>query len=208
MKRTGIQRILFFLLILPGVSVFAQTQMGLKLAPVVVSNRVTNDIQSVDDDGSAFKFSVGLVVDKPISDSYFLSSGLIYIPKRASFRTDSATSEEYTLQYLQIPITLKLFANEVAPDMKPYFQIGTGLEIKVFDEADEPDYEVIEQFNPIDFSVILGAGIEYRAGINTTLFGGISYQRGLVNTVNETIAGADDLQIRNTVFSFDFGVKF
>ena len=208
MKRTSIRIIFLFTFIISGTLASAQTQLGLKLAPVVASNRVTNEAQSVDNDGSAFKFSVGLVVDKPLSDSYFLSSGLIYVPKRAAFRTDSATSEEYTIQYLQIPITLKLFANEVAPDIKPYFQIGAGLEFKVFDEPAEPDYVVVEKFNPVDFSVLLGAGVEYRAGINTTLFTGISYQRGLANAVNETIAGADDLQIRNTIFSIDFGVKF
>lgn len=208
MKRSSIKRILFFVFIISGCTLAAQTQLGMKLAPVVVSNRATNEAQSVENDGSALKFSIGLVVDKPISDSYFLSSGLIYVPKRLAFRTDSATSEEYTVQYLQIPLSLKLFANEVAPDIKPYFQIGAGLEIKVFDEPTDPDYVVVEKFNPIDFSVLIGAGVEYRAGINTTLFAGISYHRGLVNAVNETIAGADDLQLRNTVFSIDFGVKF
>lgn len=208
-KRTSIKRILFFLFIISGAAVSAQTQLGLKLAPVVVSNRVTNEAQSVENDGSALKFSVGLIVDKPLSDSYFLSSGLVYIPKTAAFRnTVLDSTESYTVQYLQIPVTLKLFANEVAPDLKPYLQIGIGLEIKVFDEKEEPDFDAITKFNPIDFSVILGAGVEYRAGINTSLFGGISYQRGLVNAVNETVAGADDLQIRNTVFSVDFGVKF
>lgn len=210
MKRTRIQRIFFFVFIISGMAATAQTQLGLKLAPVIASNRVTNDAQTVDNDGSAFKFSVGLVVDKPLSDSYFLSSGLIYVPKQAALRTDTAYTEEYTLQYLQIPLTLKLFTNEIAPDFKAYFQVGGGLEIKVFDEESDPDHFVVQKFNPIDFSVILGTGIEYRAGINTTLFGGISYQRGLVNTVNETASeiSAEDLQIRNTVFSIDLGVKF
>ena len=154
------------------------------------------------------KLSVGLVVDKPLTDAYYLSSGLIYMPKRVAFRTDSATSEEYTVQYLQIPATLKLFTNEVAPDIKVYFQVGTALEFRVFDEPKDPANQVIRKFNPVDFLVILGSGIEYRAGINTIIFGGISYQRGLANTVSETIGGAEDLQIRNTIVSFDLGVKF
>ncbi len=202
------KRIFFLLLIISSVSGSAQTKLGLKLAPVIASNRATNDAQTVDNDGSSLKLSVGLVVDKPLSESYFLSTGLIYVPKKAAFRTDSATAEEYTLQYLQIPATLKLFTNEVAPDIKVFFQVGGAMEIKVFDEAENPDFDTITKFNPADFSVILGSGIEYRAGINTTIFGGISYQRGLANTVNETIAGAEDLQIRNTIVSIDLGVKF
>ena len=202
------KRILFCITLLCSITLSAQTKLGLKLAPVIASNRVTNDAQDVDDDGSALKLSVGLVVDKPLSEAYFLSTGLIYVPKQSAFRTDSATSEEYTLQYLQIPVTLKLFTNEVAPDFKVFFQVGGAIELKVFDEPKQPDFEVIEKFNPADFSVILGSGVEYRAGINTTIFAGISYQRGLSNTVSETIAGADDLQIRNTIVSIDLGVKF
>ena len=170
------KRILFCIAILSCIALSAQTKLGLKLSPVIASNRVTNDAQNVDNDGSALKLSVGLVVDKPLSDAYFLSTGLVYVPKRAAFRAAADSTEEYTLQYLQIPVTLKLFTNEIAPDIKVYFQVGGALELKVFDEPKEPSYEVIDKFNPADFSVILGSGVEYRAGINTTIFAGISYQ--------------------------------
>ena len=210
------RQILLFFFCCSFTITFAQTQLGLKLAPVVASNRAINDAQSVEKDGSAFKLSIGLVVDQPLSDSYFLSSGLIYIPKRVAFRTqDNSIQEEYTLQYLQIPATLKLFTNEIAPDMKVYFQIGGGIEIKVFDKPADPDYVAIRKFNPLDLSVILGTGVEYRAGINTTIFGGISYQRGLANAVKATESDAgvlateyQDMQLRNTVVSIDLGVKF
>ena len=202
------KRILFCVAIISTTVLSAQTKLGLKLSPVIASNRVTNDAQNVDNDGSALKLSVGLVVDKPISESYYLSTGLIYMPKRAAFRASADSTENYTLQYLQIPVTLKLFTNEVAPDLKVYFQVGGALEFKVFDEPKEPSFVVVDKFNPVDFSVILGSGVEYRAGINTTIFAGISYQRGLSNVVSEAIAGAEDLQIRNTIVSIDLGVKF
>ncbi|MEM9338588.1 MAG: porin family protein [Bacteroidota bacterium] len=199
---------LFSSLILLSLSIFGQTKLGLKLAPVVASNRVTNDAQNFDKDGSALKLSVGLVVDKPLSDSYFLSTGVTYLPKQVAFKNDTL-AESYKSQYLQIPVSLKLFTNEVAPDFKVYFQVGTGVEIKVFDEPEEADFVLVESLNPIDFSVILGAGVEFRAGLSTTLFGGISYQRGLVNAINDTtVPGTDDLQVRNTIVSIDLGVKF
>ena len=109
---------------------------------------------------------------------------------------------------MQIPVTLKLFTNEIAPDFKAYLRIGSGLEIKVFDEPKDPAYITIEKFNPMDIPVILGAGVEFRAGINTMLFGGFSYQRGSVDVVNEAATGAEDLQLRNTIFSIDPGLKF
>ena len=187
----------------------AQVKLGLKLAPVVTANRAKNDAKTVENDGSKMKFSIGLIADKPLSETYFLSSGLIYLPKRMAFQNaDGTIEDEYKLQYLQIPVTLKLFTNEIAPDLKGYLQVGSALEIMVFNE-DLDTNSTIEKFTPIDIPVILGAGIEFRAGINTTLFGGFSYQRGLVNAVNEAaVAEVEGLQLRSTVFSIDLGVKF
>lgn len=196
-----------FLILCSGA--MAQIKLGLKLAPVVAANRAKNDAQTVENDGSKMKFSVGLIADKTLSDTYFLSSGLIYLPKRVAFRDATGTiEEEYKLQYLQIPATLKLFTNEIAPDLKGFLQIGSALEILVFNEEEDPSYTTVEKFTPIDIPVILGAGIEFRAGINTTIFGGFSYQRGLVNVVNGAEDGFGDLQLRNTVLSIDLGVKF
>lgn len=188
----------------------AQTKLGLKLAPIASSNRATNDSLSVESNGSKMNISIGLIVDKALTDTYYLSTGLVYIPKRVAFGySDPAIEdEEYNLQYLQIPISLKLFTNEVAPDLKVFFQVGTGLEFKVFEERADPSHFIVEKFNAIDLSVLLGSGIEYRAGINTTLFGGFSYQRGLTNVVAEPATLYEDLQLRSTIFSIDLGVKF
>jgi len=203
------KRFIFSLLIFASLGGMAQIKLGLKLAPVIAANRAKNDAQNVENDGSKMKFSIGLIADKTLSETYFLSTGLIYLPKRVAFKDATGTiEEEYRLQYLQIPATLKLFTNELAPDLKGYLQVGGALEIMVFNEEEDPAFTTVEKFTPIDIPVILGAGVEYRAGINTTLFGGFSYQRGLVNAVNEAADGAEDLQLRNTIFSIDLGVKF
>lgn len=204
------KKILFSLLILFSGMTMAQTKLGLKVAPVASSNRATNDAQDVESDGSKMKVSIGLIVDKPLTETYYFSTGLVYIPKRVAFRFSDPTieDEEYNLQYLQIPLSLKLFTNEIAPDIKMFFQVGAGLEFKVYEEKQDPDYFIVNEFNAMDLSVILGSGVEYRAGINTTLFGGISYQRGLTNVLGEPAVGFEDLQLRSTILSIDLGVKF
>ena len=204
------KKFLLLTLVLLSIGTSAQVKLGLKVAPIFISNRVSNDAQTADHDGSVAKFSIGLTVDNPFADTYLLSSGLVYVPKRVAFRDqDLGVMEEYNVQYLQIPLTVKLFTNEVAPDMKVYFQVGGGLEFKVFDEALDPTYNLVESFNPVDIPVILGMGVEYRAGLSTTLYGGITYQRGLTNSLNQvTNPSVEDLMVRNTVLSIDFGVKF
>ncbi|MEQ9230289.1 MAG: porin family protein [Cyclobacteriaceae bacterium] len=196
-------------------------KLGIKVAPVFGNSRIQLDDPdvTVENDGAAFKLSLGLIVDKSFGDNYMLSTGLIYIPKEIGLAINPEASstqtwnstETYKLQYLQIPATVKLFTNEIQPDVKVYFQLGMALEIKVFEEADpeltEP--EVIAQFQPMNIPVILGTGIEYRAGLNTVLFGGISYQRGLINIVKDTnYTFAEDFALRSTLVSIDIGIKF
>lgn len=214
-----------FLLILLSFPTFSQIKLGLKFSPVIASSRIEFDSDSLDveNDGAALRFALGLSVDKQLTETYFLSSGLFIVPKRVGItvRPDAGgngISEEYYLQYLQIPITLKLFTNEIKPDLSIYFQVGGALEFKVNDRPADEDFDLFDEaFKPIDGNAMIGAGAEYRAGINTILYVGFTYQRGLFNSINETDVdytnlnapgSLDGLIIRNNVFMIDLGVKF
>lgn len=195
-------------------------KLGIKVAPVIHSTRVfLDDSVQITNDGSNTKLSFGLIADKYITDSYVLSTGLIYIPKEvrigiapnAGNPTTFNSTESYKLQYLQIPLSLKLFTNEIKPDFKAYFQIGMALEIKVYEEPDLTlaQQEVIADFQPLSIPVVLGAGVEYNMGINTIGFAAVSYHRGLTNIVKTTnVTFAEELEIRSTILSIDVGVKF
>ena len=178
----------------------AQTKIGLKFSPLLSASRTdlryentVNDTLNIEPSGLFGRLSLGLVVDYSISDTYYFSTGVSFLPKKVGVDITGEDggfyanpSEEYNLQYLQIPVTLKLFTNEVAPDLSIFFQVGAGAEIRVFEEPVEDNYSLISEFRPFDASVILGGGVEYRAGINTILFVDMSYQRGLLNIVKST----------------------
>lgn len=197
-------------------------KLGIKLAPTFGSTRIVLDDPDVtiDNDGASMKMTFGLVVDKELAENYVFSTGLMYIPKKVGISLNPSNayagaplnaSEEYKLQYLQLPATLKLFTNEVSPDMRVYFQLGMALEIKLYEEADPElvEQESIDAFQTFNIPLIMGAGMEYRAGVSTVLFGGISYQRGLTNIVKNTnVNFADELFIKSTLISIDLGVKF
>ena len=195
-------------------------RLGIKIAPTFGNTRVLLDDpdNKVENDGSSLKLSVGLVVDNEFGNAYIFSSGLIYLPKTVGISAAGTeqtfnSTESYKLQYLQIPATVKLFTNEIQPDVKIYFQLGMALELKVYEEADPglTDPELITQFSPFNIPVILGTGFEYRAGVNTVVFAGVSYQRGLTNvvgTMNNNYTLADDISIRTTTLSIDAGIKF
>ena len=200
--------------------VFSQVKLGLKFSPVIANSRIefSSDSLNVENDGSSFRFALGLVADKQLTETYFLSTGLFVVPKRVGISVSpdaggTQIKEEYFLQYLQIPISLKLFTNEIKPDLSIYFQVGGAFEIKLNDRPAEDDYAngyLDEEFKGVDGNAMIGIGTEYRAGINTILFAGFTYQRGLFNSLKGTGPAAfnSDLVIRNNVFMIDLGVKF
>jgi hypothetical protein len=210
--------LLFLSFILVGaLACLSQTKLGLKFSPLFSSHKISlkSDQLEVFQGKTATRMSIGLIVDHPFTDTYFLSSGLIYLPKRVSINLeeeDGGTAptnpfESYDLNYLQIPLSLKLFTNEIAPDISLFFQVGLILEFKIFDQALNEDYEFISKFNFFDTAAIIGTGIEYRLGINTIFFTGISLQKGLINIINRTNPEYP-LVIRNQIVSIDVGMKF
>lgn len=200
----------------------AQSKLGLKFSPSVSTTRVSlvDSLYDVAAESSAFKFSLGLIYDHEITDTYFFSTGLIFVPKQIAFNVTEEpdqptanypknTVEQYRLNYLQIPISLKLYTNEVQPDMRVFFQVGLAPEIRVFSEPVQEDFDLISKFRAFDTSILFGGGVEYRAGINTNLFASITYQRGLINTVKTTTFDFQEkLYLRSTIVSLDMGIKF
>lgn len=195
----------------------AQAKLGLKFSPAIASNRISNGSDSLDFEtyNNAIRFMGGLTADFFFTDSYAFSTGLLYVPKRVAFRglaEDTQGSalfeEEYRVHYLQIPLSLKLLTNEIQPDTKLYFQIGGAAEVKIFDEPFDEQYDFVESFFIIDANVLLSAGVEYAIGINTTLTGGISYYRGLLNAIDKSQPIDDPLVIRNDMITVDLGIKF
>jgi hypothetical protein len=193
---------------------FSQTKLGLKFSPALISNRITNfsDTINFEKPKTNVSFIFGLAVDNAFSDNYSFSTGLFYVKKNAGFSFKNADNseviEEYQIDYLQIPITIKLYTNEIQPETSLYFQIGGTIDINVFDAPKDRSYTTISEFQPIDGSAVFGVGIEYKAGLNTILFGGFSYYRGLTNTIKKSEPLDDPLSIKVDMITLDLGIKF
>ncbi len=233
MKKTA--AVLFLLLGL-SMSGFAQVKLGLRVAPGVAINSVIGDdaFDSAEPNGTSVRFSAGPVADFFFADNYAFSTGLWYTVKRASFRMPGGlinpnnTSESfgnqtiYNLQMLQIPATIKLYTNEVAPDLRVYFQLGGTFDFKLAEKAKEEDNNFLavlseaqderKAYKPVDVGLYLGAGAELVMGQHTAIFGGLNYNRGVVNS----LGGIDyngskinnDLKVRNQLLSLEVGIKF
>lgn len=199
------------ILLLSVLGAEAQVKFGLKAAPTLSFNRVEDesDNYAFNPDGVGLRFQLGPIVDFEFKENHYFSTGLLFATKRVGVQIDDentnfSSDEDYSLHYLQIPLTLKLFTEEVGLDKKLYFQVGGSLDIKTKGIGEDLDF--VQKFNFMDATALLAAGVEYGFGIDTKLFGGIIYQRGLFNVINES--SADGLKVQNDLLGLEFGITF
>jgi hypothetical protein len=208
------KKLLFSALILFSVSISeAQVRFGFKAAPNISFNRIDSDAGNTDfnTDGVGLRFQLGPIFDFEFKENHYFSTGIIFTSKRSAFAADSAGAapsrytEDYSPQYLQVPLTLKLFTEEIGLDKKIYFQFGGTIDFMTNNEGE--DENIVQSFRFIDLNSLLAIGLEYGIGINTKLFGGLIYQRGLLNVINDNIYG-DNFKLRNDFVGLELGVIF
>jgi hypothetical protein len=230
---------LLYGLILMLSPVLAQAQdskfkLGLRFAPGISMSRV-QDLDETDQvtwaaGSSGVRFSAGLTGDFYFGRNYSFYTGVWYTVMKAGLEanfdssgTKSAAASVINIQYLQVPLALKLFTNEIATDVKLYFVVGgtASLALKEIAISNKNENQKFQKaalgkgYSIGDFGLLLGAGAEYRLGENTTLFGGISYNRGLLNVPsvkgpliwrNKEVDGLYDMNLSQ--LNLEMGIKF
>lgn len=208
------KNLLLILFLSLSFSAFSQFKIGFQFSPILSSNRIdfTSDDLDLETDGTGLKVAMGPFADIQLTDNYYVNVGLFYASKRVGIeqRYKDGTppnKEEYNLQYVQLPVSMKLYTNEVSLDKRIYFQFGAAFEFNV--EEKKKDNVIVEDFRLFDTSLLAGLGMEYQIGTSTMLFGGISYHRGLVNIISDAVDGlGGDLTMKNDYIALDLGIKF
>ncbi|RZK29825.1 MAG: PorT family protein, partial [Hymenobacter sp.] len=170
--------------------------------------------------GENYAFNTGLfLTGKGGSFSYLDGkSGIVITPGPTG---PVRITQKLAIQYLEIPATIKLFTNEVAPDTRVYFQVGGSIGFPVSTRINGDKYftdtynnnaqtEASDHVFAVDANLIGGLGVEYQLGKSTKFLTGITYHHGLVNLDRyfEKTRGFSDVNIKNSVFALDLGLKF
>lgn len=213
---------------------FAQVEIGLKVSPSIAYLRTDSPGATLFTSESAkVSFGGGIFVDYFFGENYAFNTGLFltgkggtisYLdrnPFSASPLPDTRVDQRIAIQYLEIPLTIKLFTNEVAPDTRLYFQLGGSLAVPVQTRINGDKYYTDSYDNnnqtkagqhvlDIDANLIGGFGAEYQLGQSTKLLAGVSYHHGLIDFDRyfERTRGFSDVNIKNSVFALDLGLKF
>lgn len=201
-----------FLLIILNNDAEAQSdiQISLKLSPTITFNRFesltdTLTIEKLRDDTRA---TFGLVMDFGFAESYYFSTGLLYSIRKVSFYAivppQQMESEQYQLEYLEIPVTLKLYTDNIGVDSKIYFQPGFTFDILTNWKGIGATDNRINDFKFFDSSFYVGAGWDKQFAKTNSFFVGLFYQRGLVNVLNDN----PEVTLKNDLLGLDLGVRF
>lgn len=213
MKKRFIFYFLLVVISLPVVSQENSLRFGITVDPVI--SWLNPDVSTVDPKGNRMGFNIGLSVDKFFDDNYAFATGVsilnaggsLLYRQPVSVRTNQGTINlpentkvTYKLQYLHIPIGMKLSTNEIGYTTF-YGQLGfnTMFNIKasgISNVGGIDNDNINKEINLINLGYHIGGGVEYSLGGNTKLTAGIVYMNGFTDV---TARGSDKVILQNVL---------
>ena len=142
------------------------------------------------------KFGFGLLAQFNFAENYAISSGINFTNRGGDLSVSNDSSGSYSAQFLQIPIRLKMSTREFG--YSTFFaSFGGSIDMRLTEEASFVPELTNRQDSYVSFfnaMFCIGAGMEYSLGGNTSLVGGIYYNRSLINNlvINDNTPIVDD----------------
>ncbi|NEU07559.1 PorT family protein [Flavihumibacter sp. R14] len=167
-------------------------------------------------DGMRTGFSYGVLADIPFSENYYFSTALTVSTLNAKANvagstTSGANTSIYKLQYLEVPLTLKLKSNDIM-NRRFYGQFGLNTGINIGSKQDimytnsgtpdEKNKDIGDLINTFRAGLLLGGGAEWKMGENMSLMTGLSYSNGFADVLD------GDAQAKNSYIALNLGIFF
>ncbi len=185
----------FLVAILISNNLYAQDfRLGFKGNPLFSTiHPNTDNYNSV---GTKVGFSYGLMFDYFIKDNYAISSefGISSLGGKIEYsRNDTTVNSALNIRYIDIPVTIKLLTNELNNNLKVYGKFGLGLSFRIKSTVENEykkgqtnfsndDIKNASDFiQPLNTSLVIGAGVEYNLAENLDLVVGLTYNNGFSN---------------------------
>lgn len=192
-------------------------ELGLRAHPVYGWIKPSSD--NMGSDGGRIGFSYGLMGDFYISDRYTFSTGLEITSFGGKTRENDPEGNpvlsRYRLQYVEVPVTLRLKTDQNGPLVfYGLFGLEGGVNVKaradrtILDLAD-PDLktdlsevDVDDEISAFRLGLAIGGGAIYDLSGNTRLLGGLTFNNGFTDIFEGGRKGTA------SYISLDIGVFF
>ncbi len=170
----------------------------------------SEQLPSTSPDGLRTGFSYGVLGDFAFSSNYYFSTALTVTSMNANTKTDAYTAV-YKLQYVEIPLTLKLKSNE-NNNKRFYGQFGLSADVKISAKQDVQftdatlssikNADISDNINTFRLGLMFGGGAEWKIGQDLHLLTGFTYNNGLTDVLDTKD------KAKNSYVSLNLGVFF
>ena len=169
-------------------------------------------------------FSYGLMADFNFAENYSFTTGLTIttingkstelnpLPyyQAGTMADPTAFDLKYMLQYVEIPLTLKLKTEKIG-DVRWYgqfglsndFNIGARQDVQLAGKSIARDIRIKKDINFYRAGLIIGGGLEYDVAKNTSVTTGLTFNNGFTD-----ISDDKTRNVRNHYVGINFGVFF
>ncbi|MFN8153881.1 MAG: porin family protein [Bacteroidia bacterium] len=207
--------LLLLTFILSTLTTYSQDQkfhFGLKIAPSMAW--IKPDKKGLERDGYRLGFGYGVQMEFRIQENYAIASGVQISYRGGNIKynfedTGSVVIPDpvinYKLQYVEIPIALKMKTNEFKK-FRYYgmFGFSPGYIIRSkYDTEKEDNLDAKEAMNEFNINMLIGAGLEYTISGTTVLTGGIEFNNGFFDVFD-----GDDAKGVTNYLGLNLGVLF
>ncbi len=201
---------------------------GLKATPSLAW--LSTDSKAVTSEGTKLGFGYGLITEFNFAEHYAFATGLDVNYRGGKLKTSSTytdassnvvstiTTSNLNIQYLELPLTLKLKTNEIGY-FTYYLQAGVSPGLNIRAKADvntatqvgsnpttnesESDVDVSKDINNFNLSMIIGGGVEYTLSGSTVLLAGITFNNGFLD-----VSDANSIKTNSNFLGLTIGVLF
>lgn len=187
-------------------SATAWSQTGLK-GGVNLTNLYVDD---VDDENVKVGYHIGIYHDAPITDFLSIQPEILFTSKGAEVQYDGflggSGKYRYNLNYLEIPVLVKLKMAGFNVHAGPYAAFLVGANVKDVDSNGNVQGVTSldrDDFNQVDFGASLGVGFDFLGG-NI----GARYDFGLNEIDRSNFAGEAASSAKNSAFMLSIGFDF
>jgi hypothetical protein len=216
-----------FILMFAAIAISFSTMAQFTYGPRLGLNIANFGGDDTDDTKSLIGFNLGLMGNYAINDMFSLQAELLYDTKGAKYEGEDENGDTQTmpasLGYINIPIMAKAtFGDEI----KFFGQVGPTIGLLMSAKFDgESEYTTYEydpnnpwspptekkvkfkdDFKGTDFGLVFGGGAILPVG-GMNLMVDLRYNMSL-GTIHNATDGAEEADIKNGVFSINFGLFF
>ena len=174
---------------------------GLKVAPSLTW--IKTDTKGLTSEGTKFGFGYGLMTEFRFSKQYYFATGVDITYRggnlkesNSNYDTTTTVEKNYTLQYVELPITMKLKTNEIGHYVY-FLQFGVAPGINIRAKGDtktttqigshpvsleeENGVDIKDDINILNLSMIISAGLEYNLSGTTNFLTAVTFNNGFLD---------------------------